>query len=308
MPQPPETHFLLTWPVLAGYQAASGRLLGLLEPNEATKKASGYIYDAAKEPWMALEFARVNWPTREQNSDHGSEPAEERIKSFVAFCAKYGALRKPTESIQSPPDTVDLCSIEWALVHAAALDTILTLNGALATAQLEIVDCQLDAMAACDRIGGSVSGPAGQDLAKLDLDLPPRENRKERVDLITAMLLNPNLGGIRMVKGGQQHVAFQALYELLHSQVAVWCARATFGQCDGCGGFFPRSDGRQKYCPALLGQKESRCAMRDRSRRRRGSKAAPLRRRPMELLLRQSASTDREFTYEMASAPADVAN
>lgn len=287
--------FTLPWSVFPAYRVKNEQLWGIGRPLP--------IENAADEPWLALEFARVSWPNRVLESDYESEPASARAQAFLAFALQHGALTRPegAASDSALGSARLLHDLPWALRQAAVLDMVLTLNGALATEQPQIIDRQVDAFRAIYRINDGVESPHGRGVQELDYDCVGHEQQNELVQHLTATLLNPNLGGVRRLKNGREDVVFSALYQLMSSQLASWCARGDFGQCDGCGGFFPQTDGRQKYCPALRDQKESRCAMRDRSRRRRGKAEGPARRLPGELLLRGHSSPGMDFVFEVNS-------
>ena len=235
---------------------------------------------------MALEYARANWSGGPATSPAEND-GEARTQALLAFHRRYGAIcPAPRDAAVDAQGRLRLYALRWALLHAAAIDLVLTVNGALSLGQAELAERQLTALAVAARRARGVVGSVGLQESRLALDGILAGPLERRVQELTATLLNPNLGGRRQLHAGREAVQFEALYELMYSQVATWVTKGSFGQCDGCGGFFPLTHGKQRYCPALQGQKESRCAMRDRSRRRRGGEqVAPLRRAPTKLLL-----------------------
>ena len=82
-------------------------------------------------------------------------------------------------------------------------------------------------------------------------------------------LLNPNLASVPRTfdpDTGEARFRFTALIQAVYWQLADRLGHHKVRRCP-CGGLFFQSDPRQRYCPPLLGRKDSQCAQRFRRRR-----------------------------------------
>ena len=257
--------FRLKWPLWGELSLRDGficRPAGSVEP--ASK------YQAGEQIGLAVELARVNRP-RSASRDRHSPLA--RARALLTFVGEFGHLgqtsgERHTEMVAEGR----LDSVEWSLLHAATLDTALTLIGALACGDHEVVDFQLEAIRKADqKAQGTTVAEAGGHAHK-SLHAEFVRSREKSVWRLCQLLINSNLAGrLQLGDGGHFVIELPALYHLAYAQLVRWAQRQDFGRCEDCLSYFPRFDRRQRYCPALAGQSESRCAMRDRSRRRRAA-------------------------------------
>ena len=260
--------FLLEWPVWSGVSICDGFIC---RPQESAGPASRY--QAGEQLGLALELARVNRP-RSANKDRHSPLS--RARALLHFVSEFGLLgQAPGGNHATAPTERHLEEVKWCLLHASTLDTALTLMGALACGDHDIVDFQLEALREADRTApGLVVATAGGH-TRGSIRTERGQSQESNVWHLCRHLINSNLmGRPQLGDGGRFFIACPALYHLAYAQLARWARRQDFGRCEDCSSYFPRFDRRQRYCPALAGQSESRCAMRDRTRRRRGENPA----------------------------------
>ena len=269
MNSPGPNNFRLEWPLFDDYTLQNGMLCARNAIANSSKPLAYATYETGEQASLAVELARVNRPHgRGRKGDRGTP----RERALLFFAQEFGPLGQvdPFERVAGAEDGkgLRLDEIDWCLGHAAVLDLVLTLCGALTLKCEAIVDCQLKALSKATKKAGGLILPVGSTTTSSSLFVPEKGSREVRVWSVVEQVLDPNLNGRRRVSNGQPLVVFSRLYSLAYSQIGEWLGARRFGQCENCASFFPLTDQRMRYCPPITGDQESRCAMRDRARRR----------------------------------------
>ena len=288
--------FLLDWPVWGQYRIASGQLYAQrVKPLDAAGQWRGATKQLGGLSTLALELSRVNRPRRIKK-----EPAtiRQRASALLAFASRFGALGQRVGDLTTEGRFgFALEDVSWGLAQAATIDFVMTLCGAYVTGHADIVKRQLKAFGEALTSSPGIFVAHGSSIEGLELPKGSAGSQVKLLHSICERLLSPNMQGYRCLVDGQDTVRFNRLYCLAHSQLAQWIDHGSFGRCETCLSFFPKTDRRQRYCPPLEGKQDSLCAARDRVRRRRGTaeKLAAYDDAAEDFLLRQENSVPERF-------------
>lgn len=269
-------------------------------PSSAEEPWQGRVLQVDQEPALALELARVNRARHE-----ATDPVvnNQRSVSLLRFAAAVGPLGQAESYRHQPGFWRPLEQVNWGLAHAAALDFVLTLGGALHCGNTGIIDRQL---AGLPEVGGRLAVATGHTYGAFEVTEKMTSGPKDlRIWALAEAILSPNAQSRRSIRGGRNTLIFKTLYGIAHSQLLNWLQGGTFGQCETCRSFFPKMDKRQRFCPpAWRIHNESQCGKRARMRKQRGTsdRFVPSDDGVHSFLLRQDNEIAEDF--EASSQPA----
>lgn len=245
----------LGWYVLPYYRVEDGFLRGSLETD---KKAR--IYAPAAFPRLATDFARM---------ENGDESA------VLGFAQRWGHLGYE-KLLRRPVSQPFVCEepLSWIWAHANGVRVCMELLSRLEGQDQQQLAAFVKTLSApAIRLGGAKVSPAvaygcRQDVTTTSVigsGSPERAAQK-----IVELIINENLSGLspelkwQEAEGGfSEGTRFSALIEVIYWHLSRHALQMIgLSRCKGCEHFFPKTHGRQLFCPPENRETESRCGRR----------------------------------------------